>query len=43
MIDMTLYSSHSSKKAKRAAEENYAQQLAPASMRAQMRVQETIQ
>ena len=40
-MDMTLYYSHSSKKAKRAAVENYAQRLAPESMRVQMRVQQS--
>jgi site-specific recombinase XerD len=40
-MDMTLYYSHSSKKAKRAAVENYAQRIAPKSMRVQMRVQQS--
>jgi hypothetical protein len=38
---MTLYYSHSSKKAKRAAVENYAQRIAPESMRVQVRVQQS--
>ena len=38
-MDMTLYYSHSSKKAKRAALKNYAQRIAAEPMR----VQETIQ
>ena len=42
-MDMTLYYSHSSKRAKRAAIENYARRIAPESVRVQMRVQETIQ
>jgi integrase len=42
-MDMTLYYSHSSKRAKRAAVENYARRIAPESVRVQMRVQETIQ
>jgi integrase len=42
-MDMTLYYSHSSKKAKRGAVENYAQRIVPESVRVQMRVQETIQ
>lgn len=33
--DMTLYYSHRSKKAKRAAVENYAQRIAPESLRVQ--------
>jgi integrase len=40
-MDMTLYYSHSSKKAKCAAVENYAQRIAPESMRVQMRVQQS--
>jgi hypothetical protein len=42
-MEMMLYCSHSSKKAKRAAVENYAQRIAPKSGRVQMRVRETIQ
>jgi len=42
-MDMTLYYSHSSKRAKRAAVENYARRIVPESVRVQMRVQETIQ
>ena len=40
-MDMTLYYSHSSKKAKRAAVENYAQRIAPESRRVPMRVQQS--
>ena len=40
-IDMTLYYSHSSKKAKRAAVENYVQRIAPRSLRVPMRVQQS--
>ncbi len=40
-MDMTIYYSHSSKKAKRAAVENYAQRLAPDSVRVQLRVQQS--
>ena len=40
-MDMTLYYSHSSKRAKRAAVENYARRIAPESVRVQMRVQDT--
>ena len=42
-MDMTLYYSHSSKRAKRAAVENYARRIVPESVRVPMRVQETIQ
>jgi len=38
-MDMTLYYSHSSKKAKRAAVENYAKRITPDAMRGQVRVQ----
>jgi integrase len=40
-MDMTLYYSHSSKKAKRAAVENYAKKIAPEAVRVQVRVQES--
>jgi hypothetical protein len=40
-MDMTLYYSHSSKKAKRAAVENYAQRIAPELRRVPMRVQQS--
>ena len=40
-MDMTLYYSHSSKKAKRAAVENYAQRIAPESVRVSMRVRQS--
>ena len=40
-MDMTLYYSHSSKKAKRAAMENYAQRIAPESRRVPMRAQQS--
>ena len=39
-MDMTLYYSHSSKKAKRAAVENYAQRIASDAVRVPMRVQQ---
>ena len=42
-MDMTLYYSHSTRKAKRAAQEKMLQHLVPAEMRVQVRVQETIQ
>jgi integrase len=42
-MDMTLYYSHSNRKAKRAAVENYAQHLAPRVLRVPVRVQATIQ
>jgi hypothetical protein len=38
---MTLYYSHSSKKAKRAAVENYAQPIAPELVRVRVRVQQS--
>ena len=37
-IDMTLYYSHSSRKAKRAAVENYGKKIVPEAVRVQMRV-----
>jgi len=40
-MDMTLYYSHTSKKAKRAAVENYAKKIAPEAVRVQVRVQES--
>jgi len=40
-MNMALYYSHSSKKAKRAAVENYAQRIAPESMRVPIRVQQS--
>ena len=40
-MDMTLYYSHSSKKAKRAAVENYARRIAPESVRVSMRVRQS--
>ena len=40
-MSMALYYSHSSKKAKRAAVENYAQRIAPESRRVPMRVQQS--
>jgi len=40
-MDMTLYYSHSSKKAKRAAVENYAQRIAPELVRVRVRVQQS--
>jgi hypothetical protein len=40
-MSMALYYSHSSKKAKRAAVENYAQRIAPESMRVPIRVQQS--
>ena len=40
-MDMTLYYSHSSKKAKRAAIENYAKKIVPEALRVHMRVQES--
>jgi integrase len=42
-MDMTLYYSHSSRKAKRAAQEKMLQHLVPEKMRVQVRVPETIQ
>ncbi len=42
-MDMTLYYSHSNRKAKRAAVENYAQHLAPGALRVPVRAQATIQ
>jgi len=42
-LDMTLYYSHSSRKAKRAAVENYAQHLAPGALRVPVRVQQALQ
>ncbi len=42
-MDMTLYYSHSNRKAKRAAVENYAQHLTPGALRVPVRVQTTIQ
>jgi integrase len=42
-MDMTLYYSHSNRKAKRAAVENYAQHLAPGALRVPVRGQTTIQ
>jgi len=42
-MDMTLYYSHTNRKAKRAAVENYAQHLAPDALRVPVRVQTTIQ
>jgi len=40
-MDMTLYYSHSSKRATRAAVENYAQRIAPESRWVPMRVQQS--
>jgi hypothetical protein len=37
-IDMTLYYSHSSRRAKRAAVENYGKKIVPEAVRVQMRV-----
>jgi integrase len=42
-MDMTLYYSHSNRRAKRAAVENYAQHLVSGALRVPMRVQTTIQ
>jgi integrase len=42
-MDMTLYYSHSSRKAKLAAQEKMLQHLVPEKMRVQMRVPQTIQ
>jgi integrase len=42
-MDMTLYYSHSSRKAKRAAQEKMFQHLIPEEMRVQVQVQKTIQ
>lgn len=42
-MDMTLYYSHSSRKAKLAAQEKMLQHLVPEEKRAQMQVQEAIQ
>jgi hypothetical protein len=42
-MDMTLYYSHSSRKAKRAAQEKMFQHLIPEEMRVQVLVQKTIQ
>ena len=42
-MDMTLYYGHSSRKAKRAAQEKMLQHLIPAEMRVQVQVQKTIQ
>lgn len=42
-MDMTLYYSHSSRKAKRAAQEKMLQHLIPEEMRVQVQVQKTIQ
>ena len=42
-MDMTLYCSHSSRKAKRAAQEKMFQHLIPEEMRVQVQVQKTIQ
>ena len=42
-MDMTLYYSHSRRKAKRAAQEKVLQHLIPAEMRVQVRERDTIQ
>jgi integrase len=42
-MDMTLYYSHSSRKAKRAAQEKMLRHLIPEEMRVQVQVQKTIQ
>jgi hypothetical protein len=42
-MDVTLYYSHSSRKAKRTAQEKMLQHLVPEEMRVQVRVQEKIQ